>query len=470
MASDIDPEIEKTDKADEEQLRREDLEAFKQKQLNQTPQRTRINTKISIQDDSRIKPVPAKNIPTEAEIAEARRNPKIRLRHKTDQVIREETEETSPAEENDQADESESVVIPNVVGMPYPAASNMLLSEGLDVYPYYIEGDSPEPIVVSSQPEAGSEAILGQTVTLMVARKTQEDDDEDKEEDEEGEEGENSEPAEEELAEAEGEAAAEAAEGEAAAAGAAGGEAAAAGGAAAGAGAVEVGAAAGGTGIIAFLAGTAEVWVPALLIILLTIFIVLIVVITPVAICNSSFAARVASLGFCEYLKIGNSGSDSSSTKSDSTNPQYDLDIVITGAYRPGAIVAGTNRLSAHGRGEAVDIALRNPTVPMRSSDPRIAQLVSIAKGIGFTPATGNTLDEYANPTEGATGGHVHIEFNAPNGTTFCDGTAVSPKEPADLVKIPPSIPVQGASDPRLRPCMLSAVEELFTQAGYANP
>lgn len=143
-----------------------------------------------------------------------------------------------------------------------------------------------------------------------------------------------------------------------------------------------------------------------------------------------------------------------------------DTSIVITSAYRPGAVVAGTNRLSAHGRGEGVDIALRNPNYS--ANDPRLAQILQIARSVGFTPPAGDALDEYTNPTEGATGGHIHLEFNTnSSNVTYCDNTPVK-NPPTDLLSIPASLPVSGASDPRLRPCMLDAVNRLF-QAVQSN-
>jgi len=203
------------------------------------------------------------------------------------------------------------------------------------------------------------------------------------------------------------------------------------------------------------------------------------VIISMASACNADgvtgFAARLGSWGagvlgistdVCKDLSFqgGQSGGAGASGAFDK------LTIVITSAYRPGSIVAGTNTLSAHSRGEAVDIALRNPTVPIRGSDPRIAQLVQIAKSAGFVPAAGDTLDEYTNPTEGASGGHVHIEFNTkPDGTTYCDGTKVK-NPPTDLVAIPSWIPVEGAQDARLRPCMLDKVENIFISAGVFAP
>lgn len=99
------------------------------------------------------------------------------------------------------------------------------------------------------------------------------------------------------------------------------------------------------------------------------------------------------------------------------------ISITITSAFRSGGTTAGGG-VSAHSRGEAVDIALRDPTVPVHGNDPRIQQLLSIARAAGFNPPQGDTLDEYSNPAENATGGHVHIEFNIPSSGSYCDGTA----------------------------------------------
>ncbi|MBX4187423.1 MAG: hypothetical protein KW802_04220 [Candidatus Doudnabacteria bacterium] len=107
------------------------------------------------------------------------------------------------------------------------------------------------------------------------------------------------------------------------------------------------------------------------------------------------------------------------------------LDITITSAYRGNGTTA-EGGASAHGRGEAVDIALRNPTVPWNQathslpagfSDPRIGRLVAIGQKYFFKPA-GDTLDEYHFPAKNATGGHVHVEYNIPSSGSYCDGTA----------------------------------------------
>ncbi len=231
--------------------------------------------------------------------------------------------------------------------------------------------------------------------------------------------------------------------------------------------------------VLEFLASTSAVWGPILLVVLLVVTVIGFVVFMPVAaLCGNSpttqaaLAAMPFNIGPAVQAIRGVACPTSSTESGGVTNPDYeDLDIVITSAYRPGAIVAGTNRLSAHGRGEAVDIALRNPSISGPSSDPRLTQLLEIARSIGFATPVGDTLDEYNRPTEGATGGHVHIEFNLQaNGTTYCDGSTVVRGGPTDLVSIPASIPVQGASDPRLRPCMLEAVQEIFAQVGAINP
>src|SRR3989344_9102831 len=203
---------------------------------------------------------------------------------------------------------------------------------------------------------------------------------------------------------------------------------------------------------------TSPYWGPVLLIILVIAALIGFVVIIPPALCNSGGLTQlttqvVGSLAtfsdFCAPFKL--KGGLSGGGGATGSTP---LDITITSGYRPGSIVVGTGRLSAHSRGEAVDIALRNPAVTTGSTDPRISQLVQIARAAGFTPAAGFTLDEYTTPTEGASAGHIHVEFNLQSdGKTYCDNT---------LVPIDP-----GTSDPRVRPCMLNLVESIFYSAGY---
>jgi hypothetical protein len=110
------------------------------------------------------------------------------------------------------------------------------------------------------------------------------------------------------------------------------------------------------------------------------------------------------------------------------------INFQITSAYRPGAYVAGSNppRLSSHSRGEAVDVqivppgSLQDPVVRRRwmnddDFQKKINTLVGLFESEGFRPAPGDTLDEYNHPTEGATGGHIHVEYNSPvNGNSYC--------------------------------------------------
>ena len=107
----------------------------------------------------------------------------------------------------------------------------------------------------------------------------------------------------------------------------------------------------------------------------------------------------------------------------------YGLNIVLTSAFRRGATTS--TGPSAHGRGEAVDIALVNPppkpwgTAPLGQTMNRfnvirqkdIQTLIEIGEDLGFTPIAGDTLDEYNFPTDKASGPHVHIEYNS----GFCD-------------------------------------------------
>jgi hypothetical protein len=98
------------------------------------------------------------------------------------------------------------------------------------------------------------------------------------------------------------------------------------------------------------------------------------------------------------------------------------ISFVITSAYRPGAIVQGTNRTSSHGRGEAIDLEI----IPRGSlSDEAFQKKIRTLRGLfesdGFREPMGNTLDEYNEPTEGASGGHLHVEYNSPvNGKSYC--------------------------------------------------
>jgi hypothetical protein len=101
------------------------------------------------------------------------------------------------------------------------------------------------------------------------------------------------------------------------------------------------------------------------------------------------------------------------------------LEITITSAYR-GEGLTDTGGTSAHGRGEAVDIALRSPTIPWNQtthslpsgfSDPRIGKLMAIGQKY-FPSPQGDALDEYHKPAGNATGGHMHVEFNIPSPST----------------------------------------------------
>ncbi len=249
-------------------------------------------------------------------------------------------------------------------------------------------------------------------------------------------------------------------------------------GAVGGAAAVEGGAAAGGA-----VAATAPFWGTALGIFLLVLVVLglgFFIFMSMVSYCNQEgikgMLIRAYSTGtawtgivpidICKKLAIDQGGARSGGG---GASGAFGLDIIITSAYRPGSIVAGTGRLSAHSRGEAVDIALRNPAVPIGSSDPRIAQLVQVSEQAGFAGISADVLDEYTNPTEGASGGHIHVEFNLkPDGTSYCDGTKIPPSGPTDLENIVGLVAVDTAStsDPRLRPCMLDKVINIFAAAG----
>ncbi|MBI4363221.1 MAG: hypothetical protein HY545_00020 [Candidatus Doudnabacteria bacterium] len=260
-----------------------------------------------------------------------------------------------------------------------------------------------------------------------------------------------------------------------------GGAAAAGTGAAAGAGAAG-GAAAGGAA--AGAAVSAPVWGTVLAVIGVIVGIILLVVLVITlltATCNQSgFKGWVASWGswgaywlglipedVCAQLSF--SGGQSGGAGAGSS---FGFDIVITSAYRPGAVTI-QGKPSAHGRGEAVDIALRNPTVPLFGSDPRIQQLMAMAASAGIDASKGDILNEYAEPEcelgSSSCGGHVHIEFNTYTSGgktyTFCDNTEVK-IPPNDLVSLVGSVPIEGASNPSVRPCMFDVVINIFNQTG----
>ena len=246
---------------------------------------------------------------------------------------------------------------------------------------------------------------------------------------------------------------------------------------AAGAGAAEGAAAAAGAeaGVVAgagTVAATSPIWGVALAVIgviIVLLLLVFFVFVSMVVQCNdktiSGVGTRILSTGtsfigiipadVCKQLAINNFGNGSSggggasgifepalvnlavsvkagvdgratACMADKVKTIYDLaqaatppiEFEITGAYEPRTTASGG--VSAHSRGEAVDIGLRPPAA-LRSNDPRIARLVAIARQVGFVPPAGNTLDEYANPAPNATAGHVHVEFNIPSdGGTFC--------------------------------------------------
>lgn len=227
--------------------------------------------------------------------------------------------------------------------------------------------------------------------------------------------------------------------------------------------------------LMQIIISTSPYWGTALLILLAIAFVVGVVIIAPAAICNSSYTDSLATgtakagltlAGVCDMFQGGRSGGGGASGS-------YDVDFVLTSAYRPGATVGTSGRPSAHARGEAVDIALR--PVPTSLNDDRIDRLFRLAIEEGFTPEVGDTLDEYRKPTELATGGHIHIEFNTYTSRgktyTYCDDTEVS-SPPTDLVDIPSAIARSGTSVWKLRPCMLNYVEDIFAQAsaGTTNP
>lgn len=97
------------------------------------------------------------------------------------------------------------------------------------------------------------------------------------------------------------------------------------------------------------------------------------------------------------------------------------LNITVTSAYR------SDDFPSRHAYGEAVDIAIR----PASPNQQQIARLVQIGRNAGFTPPAGDTIDEYNNPTERTSGGHVHVEFNGISATESNCAPYPNPPAPA---------------------------------------
>ena len=63
------------------------------------------------------------------------------------------------------------------------------------------------------------------------------------------------------------------------------------------------------------------------------------------------------------------------------------------------------DRNSNHNRGTALDFTLMDP-----------AQAATVASMVQGMPGVSKVINEYANPSMGATGGHIHAEISAANG------------------------------------------------------
>jgi hypothetical protein len=63
---------------------------------------------------------------------------------------------------------------------------------------------------------------------------------------------------------------------------------------------------------------------------------------------------------------------------------------------------------SLHGKGRALDFTLNDPT-----------KAAAVANMIGSIPGISKVIDEYANPSRSATGGHIHAEISAANGAVL---------------------------------------------------
>ncbi len=260
-----------------------------------------------------------------------------------------------------------------------------------------------------------------------------------------------------------------------------------------GAGIAEAGAAAAegaeaaeaGTAAVGFFAATSEIWVPILaifLIICLMLGLFFFITTAAIAYCNDSGAAgwavwatsKVSGLSgngdFCKALAIntnatpelytgGRAGGGGQTTSfwepadlvalggvsidTQTSDPRVrscmlpkvqqifaaanavGINITITSAFRSGDFP------SRHAFGEAVDIAIRPSPAKPWNTNTQISKLVQIAKNAGFTPTQGDTIDEYNNPVERTSGGHVHVEFNKiSTSASYC---ALYPNAPAPI-------------------------------------
>ncbi len=424
MAASFDEEIQEGVK-EEERRRRERLEAFNQKQINQTVRKKESVEKIKIQGPSEPKQELSGNIEVEEELARAPQTRKIEPHNKNQNSDPENEGHRSASDPENEA--SEDAITPNVVNPAPKKSSNRYVSreddeqrrrEEFEAYQqqqaqqqYQEEQaarDQQEEEQGQEEEQSGVKNALKQQAVNQIKRQIKK-----------------------RL--------------------------------------IMV--------VMEFLASTSPVWGTALLVVLLLVVVVSFVVFMPVAaICgNNSYTAAVqAGLPFnMGYAIQGIKGMACPSGTTDQgggTGGQPSdtpLDIVLTSAYRPDA------NGSAHQRGEAADISFRVP--PTSDNDPRIAQLVALAESFGFIPPVGDTIDEWNNPQENTSAGHVHIEYNLKlrgnlSQGSYCDNVAPAQVPPTDLVNIPSSIPMRGVSRPQLRACMLDDVLAIFEAAQGIEP
>jgi hypothetical protein len=68
---------------------------------------------------------------------------------------------------------------------------------------------------------------------------------------------------------------------------------------------------------------------------------------------------------------------------------------------------------SLHGQGRALDFTLTDSS-----------KAAAVASMIGSIPGISKVIDEYANPSRSATGGHIHAEISAANGAILSGPTS----------------------------------------------
>lgn len=117
---------------------------------------------------------------------------------------------------------------------------------------------------------------------------------------------------------------------------------------------------------------------------------------------------------------------------------------------------------SLHGQGRALDFTLNDPS-----------KAASIASTISGIPGISRVIDEYANPSKSATGGHIHAEIKAARGAILSGPTSgykpnltmhgTEAIVPLNNLNGAASIPGMGGMDPGLMMAQLDKMDEMVS-------